>query len=131
MRNVTPDYESALVYFNETMNHLPVDFNRRAVPLQANAAPSVNLRRLCFGLSNNPDALVLLKPDPCSFQDLLLPHESHQGQGTEDPPSFIQGAKQEIARTDAQVTAEVAARLVQEEDETEFFFELIFVSGTL
>ncbi|OEH80124.1 hypothetical protein cyc_03189 [Cyclospora cayetanensis] len=120
------NYESGLSFFNEQMNHLPAETRRYAVPLQKNAAPNVNFRRLCFSLGNRPTADMLFLPTPCTLKDLNIEQQSappSEAQTAEDT-SFLQGAEQQIARPEAPRSS-----LVVEEDEKAFYYHLIATSG--
>ncbi|XP_026190108.1 uncharacterized protein LOC34619925 [Cyclospora cayetanensis] len=119
------NYESGLSFFNEQMNHLPAETRRYAVPLQKNAAPNVNFRRLCFSLGNRPTADMLFLPTPCTLKDLNIEQQSappSEAQTAEDT-SFLQGAEQQIARPEAPRSS-----LVVEEDEKAFYYHLIATS---
>lgn len=115
---MSPDYLSALSYFNELMNHLPSTANRYSVKLQKNASPSVNLKRLCFSLDKRPETNILKNPQPCALKDLRLPHDSR-------PASFVEGAKEEIDKPHFQAPSLIGRDI----DETAFYFEQVFVLG--
>ncbi|KAL8451669.1 hypothetical protein Emed_001831 [Eimeria media] len=120
INNTKANYEHALAYFNEVMNHLPVERKRRTILLQKNTPPAINLKRLCFSLSPRPEADVLDKPNPCSLSDLDLPRDQR------DTPSFLQANRETIAKPE--ITAEALSP--RDNDKLEFYFELINNMGT-
>ncbi|KAL8453720.1 hypothetical protein Emag_001703 [Eimeria magna] len=120
INNTKANYEHALAYFNEVMNHLPVERKRRTILLQKNTAPAINLKRLCFSLSPRLQADILDNATPCSLNDLDLPSDQR------DVPSFLQANREAIAKPE--VTAEAFSPL--DKNKLDFYFELISNMGS-
>ncbi|KAL8275243.1 hypothetical protein Esti_000827 [Eimeria stiedai] len=119
INNTKANYERGLAYFNEVMTHLPVEKRRRTILLQKNTSPAINLKRLCFSLSAQPEADILDKATPCSLNDLHLPRDQRE------TPSFLQAEREAISKPEA--TAEASSP--PDKNALEFYFDLISNMG--